>query len=467
MVLPEITRFFQAAWTLLGLVSLYSLYLQRYSIPQKREMVKQILMATLYIGFGLAIDYFAEQWDLTPTEFRLATLLLTGLFVIYVFPKSVQLPVLRLDLSLKMRRTKAVQVIRETLKVLRIKPDLSDSPFQFTAKGKGVWGMDYLLSVNIDSTQEKAKESKVEITSKAVGNTAWRPSVLFFLAAYPVVQSRATNSLRISIPFYRNKVDAEVLFFLLFLLLVIHLYLGNSIQAGMLNSIEQIHRGVILELAKRELQAKQKGEAKLGLKKPELEKPDLEEAKKKAEKIKEMKAKQALEEKQKRLRDRVKSVFGDEASTDEELKNVDPELIKRQALISKVKKILKATPVGMEVSLKQITEKAGHDNPDEIELIIISLIDRNEVGGQYDIWSQTYVTGTTSIRFIEKMLRNLELVPDEIEYLRLNKGGDVEIRFRSPTDERAQTVLTNSDKNPAKATPKSDNKKQSSKKPAK
>ena len=64
------------------------------------------------------------------------------------------------------------------------------------------------------------------------------------------------------------------------------------------------------------------------------------------------------------------------------------------------------------------------------------------------------------------MLRNLKLVPDEIEYLRLNKGGDVEIRFRSPTDEKIQTIRSTLSKK-AEKPQSSENKKHSKKKLAK
>ena len=126
------------------------------------------------------------------------------------------------------------------------------------------------------------------------------------------------------------------------------------------------------------------------------------------------------------MQERVKGVIGD----NEEDKMIDPELLKRKILIDRTKTILKSTPVYKSVTLEAVAKKLEHENHEEVENIIIGLIDRKEIRGTYDIWEQIYYPGDTNAQFIESTLRKMNLDKEDLEFIKVNKAGDVEIRFK-------------------------------------
>ncbi|MHA2173174.1 MAG: hypothetical protein ACXAB7_25245 [Candidatus Kariarchaeaceae archaeon] len=79
--------------------------------------------------------------------------------------------------------------------------------------------------------------------------------------------------------------------------------------------------------------------------------------------------------------------------------------------------------------MKDIKKKISHDDIKQIEQIIIGLIERKEVTGAYDIWKGVYSVGDSSSQFIERTLQNLDLTVDDLEYIKVNRSGEVEIRF--------------------------------------
>ena len=70
---------------------------------------------------------------------------------------------------------------------------------------------------------------------------------------------------------------------------------------------------------------------------------------------------------------------------------------------------------------------------------IYGLIDRKEVTGTYDIWKGVYSVGDSSSQFIEKTLQKLDLTVDDLEYIKVNRSGDVEIRFDG--DHKSEVVI--------------------------
>jgi hypothetical protein len=194
------------------------------------------------------------------------------------------------------------------------------------------------------------------------------------------------------------------------------------VQRNFFYEFEEVQKDVLRDFAKKATETTVS--RKVGIGKPDL-KIELEAARERAEKIKSGSIKSSLSERQKKVRERVEGVMGSK----KEEEGIDPELIRNQLLIRKIKTILKSTPVAMEVTLKDIKKKISYDDIKQIEQIIIGLIERKEVTGAYDIWKGVYSVGDSSSQFIERTLQNLDLTVDDLEYIKVNRSGEVEIRF--------------------------------------
>jgi hypothetical protein len=378
-------------------------------------------MIVLYALLGIAVQYnFGTDngIELRSSEVKIILGLLSIGVAGFILPNILAQceVVYEQDLTLKPR--KAMELLTESFKQIKTRLNQKRGTAEYTSIIKSGYGNEYLLNVEMKS--EPA--TKTIYTSTPHGSSLWRFRALFLLSVYAPIFSLANDSFTVTIPIFSNSVDAEVLFFIFYAIMVLFIFLLQSVQKNFFYEFEEVQKDVLREFAKKATETTTS--RKVGIGKPDL-KLDLEAAKERAEKIKSGSIKSSLDERQKKVRERVEGVMGSK----KEEEGIDPELIRNQLLIRRIKTILKSTPIAMEVTLKDIGEKISHKDTKQIEQIIVGLIDRKEVVGTYDIWKGVYSVGDSSSQFIEKTLQKLDLTVDDLEYIKVNRSGNVEIRF--------------------------------------
>ncbi len=415
-------RFFQFSWILLSIGGIFPLYLSRGNLKSRINSLRITIIFALYAVFGIFMQQNLERGvvKFTENEFVIILSLTTVGIVSIILPLVIEQCEVVYEQNLSIRPKRSRAVLDESFKKIRGKI-IRDNEFQeFTATIKAGYGNEFKIDIKIDDSEE----ARITYSSLPHGLSLMRFRILFALTAYPIIFSLGYDSFDVTIPIFERSIDAEVLFFILFTILIFFLILLIAVQRNFFFELEEIQKNTIKEMAQKSL--KEPSSRKLSLTKPDF-KTDIDAAKKRAEQIREKNVNLALEERRKKVKDRVDGVLGKKESEEEE--GLDPELIRNQIIISKVKTILKSTPIAMDISLKDIAQKCNYEDIDHIEKIIIGLIDRNEVRGRYDIWKGLYVVGDVSSQFIEKTLRNLDLSTEDLEYIKLSKQGDIEIRI--------------------------------------
>jgi hypothetical protein len=147
----------------------------------------------------------------------------------------------------------------------------------------------------------------------------------------------------------------------------------------------------------------------------------------------------------------IKRIIGEKIEVDNDSK-INPETIRLDALIRAIKHILISTPIHREVSLEEILSVLNikaNTNPEEIESIIIGLLTKGDVKGEYDIWRKKYRGGTSVQRFISKYLDRDTSVDNNIEAFKVKTDGSIEIHFK--TDEEKRIIKEEEDNKPRKS----------------
>ncbi len=437
--LTQLTRFFQISWGLLSITALFPLYLNRDKIKSKTQTLKLIGGVIVFAAFGLLVEFYKEQFNLTREEFTLLLAIPTLILAGIIIPQILELSEVISKHSLDVRQSKAILVLRKTFEKVKAQITLLDSPYDFDAVVRGPYALDFSFKITVNASENNPNKSEVVIKSQPTGSSINIVRFLFFLTALPPIIARAEENFSLTLPVVLQEVNAETLFYALLGFLLLVLIISNSVQKNLLVEIEEIERMTLYELAKQSLQKKREL-----IKKPELPfqkkediKVDISEAKARAEKIKEIKAKEAILERERKLKERVEGIYG----KTEDMKKLDPKLVKKNLLITKIKNVLRSTPVGMTVSKEDVANKVGHDKIDEVEQIIISLVDRKEVQGFYNIWDGTFRIEDPNIEFVDQTLRELNITTDDIEYIRIKRGSEIEIRLRASTLEKNASKL--------------------------
>jgi hypothetical protein len=429
MTNDELIRFFQFSWILLAGTAILPLYLSRESLKSRSTSFRLIIMIVLYALIGIVVQ---ENFDeFTSSEIKIILSILSIGIAGIVLPNILTQCEVRYEQDLKLKPRKAMELVTESFRQIKTRLNQKPGTAEYTSIVKSGYGNEYLLNVQMESQPT----TKTTYTSIPYGNSLLRFRALFLLSAYAPIFSLANDAFEVTIPIFANSVDAEVLFFSLFSLLVLFVFLLHSVQRNFFYEFEEVQKDVLRDFAKKATETTTS--RNLGVGKPDL-KIDLDAARERAEKIKSGSIKSSLSERQKKVRERVEGVMG---SKKEEEEGIDPELIRNQLLIRKIKTILKSTPVAMEVTLKDIAKKISHNDTKQIEQIVIGLIDRKEVVGSYDIWKGVYSVGDSSSQFIEKTLQKLDLTVEDLEYIKVNRRGDVEIRFDG--DHKSEVVIEN------------------------
>lgn len=168
----------------------------------------------------------------------------------------------------------------------------------------------------------------------------------------------------------------------------------------------------------------------LGLKKPGL---SLDDTKNKLTDKKDSTTSKLEDEKRKR----VDEVMGILNPKKEETKQMDPDVLRLEALIFTVRTVLQATPTHRQITLDELYEyfnKKVKTTPEEIESIVFGLIQRQEVEGSYNIWDKMYSGGTPARRFVDRSLEHAEDLEGELSTIKVKADGSVEFYFNTTNE---------------------------------
>ncbi|MFW9928898.1 MAG: hypothetical protein ACFFD1_05880, partial [Candidatus Thorarchaeota archaeon] len=123
----------------------------------------------------------------------------------------------------------------------------------------------------------------------------------------------------------------------------------------------------------------------------------------------------------------ISNIIGDRMDLIKDKKEkINPEVLRLNALIQNIKKILRTTPIHKEISIKDIYAVVGKKtktDESEIESIVIGLITKNEVKGEYDYWNKKYLGGNSIQRFIQKGLESSDTFMDKINSIKVKSDG--------------------------------------------
>ena len=165
---------------------------------------------------------------------------------------------------------------------------------------------------------------------------------------------------------------------------------------------------------------------KLSIKKPNVQIDSLK------EKLKQ-KREDTLKLVESKKKEEIKRVIGDRVDLKKE-KSINPEIIRLDALIRLLKNILSSTPIHKQITLEEILSMVNlkaKSNNEELEAIIVGLISKKDIQGDYDIWNKTYQGGTPVQRYISNYLSKSDSSKDNIAAFKLQSNGGIEIYFNN------------------------------------
>lgn len=190
----------------------------------------------------------------------------------------------------------------------------------------------------------------------------------------------------------------------------------------------------------------------LNLNKPSLNlnKPDLSDTKDKLSDKKDSVVSQLELQKRRRV-DEVMGILNPKKE-EEEIKQMDPDVLRLEALIFNVRTVLQSTPTHRKITLEELTNhftKKVKTTPEELESIVFGLISRKEVDGIYNIWDKVYSGGTPARRFVDKTLEYAENLQGELNSIKVKSDGSVEFYFKTEENEgeEEESEPENSDEN--------------------
>ncbi|MFW9992406.1 MAG: hypothetical protein ACFFD4_10190 [Candidatus Odinarchaeota archaeon] len=307
-------------------------------------------------------------------------------------------------------------------------------PRFFQYQVRGTYYLAYTLSVLISEKNANTGHSKISFTFNHSLRNLNMLKILTFVMFGVVLLARSTWNLQPEI-LRGTPIDAELFFTLLaFAFIFFNLLIAYTCE-NLIFQREAAYEKSLLDLKKLNRESleevKRRAKEKLGLQGSRPDAPDIQDIKRKAKERLDLSVKKAEEEKTEKIDkilDRADSKLN---------KQINPDIIRLEALIRETKKILNATPETHSIELGKIVDLLGgteKTSVEEVEQIIIGLVTKREVRGEYDIWIQTYYGSNTRTRFINRTLEGLNIKKEEIDSLKVS-GDTVEIKFRTQTND--------------------------------
>ncbi|MHA1977357.1 MAG: hypothetical protein ACW98I_10685 [Candidatus Hodarchaeales archaeon] len=440
----SVPDFFYVALLILFLLPFLTIYfIPKNNTPflTKKNLV-QLLITDLFFCSGFLIIEFLDNPLLgisilksETSEYFIISFIWMIVYITIFFPFFLSLLRQSIIYNSKADYNATKKAIRESASKLRAKLIRfnEDLPNFFQYKIPGAYFLVYNLDILIGDTDEETKHTKVIFTFKhSIRNLNLIRILVFSLFGIVVL---ARSEWVLEPVFMGTKIDSQIFFTLgIFAFIFFNVLIASACE-NLVFQREDLHRKVLLNLpqisiSKPDLvEIRNRARAKLGI---VDEKPDLEEIKRKAREKLDFSIERAEKEKEERI-DKLLDRADDRLNP-----QIKPEIIRMESLIREVRKILNATPEANLIKLSEIVKMLGGPKKttgEELEQIIIGLVNKREVRGEYDIWTKSYIGSNVRTQFINRTLQNLDIKKEEIT--RLNISGDtMEIVFKDNLKEK-------------------------------
>ncbi|MFW9930018.1 MAG: hypothetical protein ACFFD1_11550 [Candidatus Thorarchaeota archaeon] len=434
----HLTQVYDIAIVLL-IISPYIIYYLKTRTLDVHLERKYVFLIFLYsISFAiifLVVDLIAQESSWLQiyiirqsSEFFWITLLLL-LFYLYflsfvwnaVFLKSL---VIETDLS--------PDILKQLISRTNKKMNLQNYPLKYQTNALGYLPGSFFSRFEFQIFQNSNPKSNIELFSSNSSRNFRILSLLSLAIFFPLLIARSiqipfnpndaslTASKMLSIDFVlfqrSQSIDTVFWFAIGYLILI---FLGVTIaavQENLLIEYEQKFHSLKTEQA-------------ISLPKLNIDKPELDIQEFRSKLI--QKKKKSADLIERRKNEEIKRIIGDKVDIARS-KDVNPEVIRLDALIRSVKNILLSTPIQKEISLEEILSLININaktSTDEIESIIIGLIAKNEVKGEYNIWEKNYQGGTSVQRYINKSLEHPDFIKNNVQSFKIKSDGSLEIYF--------------------------------------
>lgn len=460
-ITPRVPEFFYTALIVLLLLPFFIIYLlPKNNTPHlnKSGILKLFLLNTFFLSVFLIMELvsnplqenlFIPFFHPDTSRFLIVSFLWLWIYVTILFPYYCDLLRQIVVYESKLDNQPLIVAISNSVEKLRgkriIEREQIPNFFQFHIPG--AYYLKYKLNVLIGERDDNSKLTKVSFTFSHSIRNLNMIRILMIAIFGLVLIARAYWTL--SPPIMSVTVDSELTFtILVFIFVFFNLLLAFTCE-NLVFQREEVYKKSLtitrpdLKITKPDLdEIRRKARAKLAI--PE-EKPSLQDIKRKAQEKYDLSIQKAEKEKQ----ERIDTILG---RADSKLnKQISPEVIRMETLIRETRKILNATPEINSIKLEDIVVMLGSEKTDidEIEQMIIGLVNRKEVRGEYNIWTKDYSGGNTRTRFINRTLEDLKINKEEISSLNVS-GDKMEIVFR----DQEKTTISHTEKKAKKKTTK-------------
>ncbi|MHA2204137.1 MAG: hypothetical protein ACW991_10655 [Candidatus Hodarchaeales archaeon] len=433
---------------ILPFITIYFLPKENTKSLTLKGLLKLLLLDGFFIAGFILLEVIANPtnpfynpfFQPETSEFLIVSFLWLFIYATIFYPYFLELLRISIVYEVDLNNQQLIRAVEDSIGMLsgrRIR-STEELPNFFQYHITGSYFLKYKLNVLIGEKPENENLSRVNFTFIHSLRNLNILKVLTFIMFGTMLFARANWSLQPTL--MGTTYDAEVLFtlfvfaFIFFNLLIAHIAENLIFQreAAHKEALVNINR---LGLSKPDLdEIKQRARAKLG-----HGRPDIQEIKQKAQDRINISIQKAEQEKQERI-----DMILDRADS-KLTPQINPEIIRMEALIRETKKILNATPKANSVELTKIVDMLGGSDKtskEEIEQLIIGMVNKGEVNGEYDIWTRTYSSGNTRTRFMNRTLESLKIKKDEIADLKVS-GDSMEVTLRNKSGEdRKETKKT-------------------------
>ncbi|MFW9778544.1 MAG: hypothetical protein ACFFE8_06785 [Candidatus Heimdallarchaeota archaeon] len=407
-----------------------------------RGLIKLLLMDIFFLSVLLIIEFLGNPttpifglliFQPETSEFFIVGFLWFFIYLTFFYPTYLDLLRQNIIYDSDLSHHELVESIEKSVNALRGRRTRSaeNLPNFFQYYIPGAYYLTYYLNVLIGDKDEESNLTKVNFTfSHSVRNLNILKFLVFLMFGV-ILLSRSDWTLRPTV--FGTIVDAEIIFTVLALGFIFFNLLIAYTCENLMFQREAAHKKMVLDFGqlssnKPDLEEiRERARAKLGMTKEEL---TIAEIKKRARE----KLDSSVQKAERERKERIDTILDRADSTLNP--KISPGVIRMETLIRETKKILNATPVATSVKLAQVVEMLGTEKTsnDEIESIIIGLVNKREVRGEYDIWGKTYSGGTARNRFIDRTLENMEINKGDLDSLNVS-GESIQVTFRTPYSE--------------------------------
>ncbi|RMG34799.1 MAG: hypothetical protein D6732_10255 [Methanobacteriota archaeon] len=403
VILLTYVLIFPVLHQLLGKESLSTLPLRTYSL------------FVISIG-AIEVGFFA--FDLGYSEFQTILLILTLFFHLNIFRRlgvrvestPLDVPSLDRDIISKINRSLHGNA-----------PDDTDSGLEFEIKN--IYQMRFVISGH---NNENVSWFQILVVPSPLTTLIHITAIYFSVLS---LWDTSTETTAVHIPGLSSSIDAITLIIVSLVASGVLLYMEFSSANTIALELPLLYKKILTKASLDEARKKTMVQPVSSTDEPS----EMEKARARAREILSARQSDILYRKRDELKNKVDEIF----ATEENKIGLDPETLERVRLYNSVKRILISTPPWQTAKLGKIADLADGD-PEKVELIIGTLIEKNEVPGIYDIWNQIYYGTPFSQWFTNEVFKEIKRGTSSIKSVRIHPDGSADISLESSGNEKKE-----------------------------